>query len=183
MTEIEYLNNWLEEQGTSLAGQPIYRLVWSEKTFENRHGLFRDFTESGLFIREVIETRRVKKYNYIKERFILEKWASGSLTANPETPDALNGDYLPIYVFEDKKGTYLPPTRKVLEFILNFMKGNVSQDEEIDPRIIEEKETSYIMESFEDHPYFRTSGVTRNAVAYTRGLRGVKDFKEIEVTK
>jgi hypothetical protein len=168
----------LSKQGTSITGKVIYRLVWSEHIFEYRHGLFRDFTPSGLFIREVVETRKARKYNYIKERFILEKWAPGNLTANAELPDAINGDYLPIYVFEDKKGDYLAPTRKALEFIVNYMQGKVPQDEEIDPRILEEKEMKYMIESFEDVPDFRTSGEVRNAVAYARGLRNVPDYRE-----
>jgi hypothetical protein len=172
------LNKFLKEQGTSLTGQVIYRLVWSEDVFENRHGLFRDFTESGLFIREVVETRKVKKYNYVRNRFILEKWAPGNLTANSETPDTMSGDYLPIYVFEDKSGKFLSPNRKVLEFLINYMNGRINKDEKIDPRILEEKEIKYTMETFEDVPDFRTSGVIRNAVAYTRGLRGAREFKE-----
>jgi|ERR1044071_3948159 hypothetical protein len=176
---IDDLNKYLATQGNSITGQVMYRLVWSENVLENRHGLFRDFTRSGLFIREVIETRKVKKYNYIKERFILEKWAPGNLTANNELPDSINGDYLPIYVFEDKSGNYLPPTRKVLDFILNYMRGNVDKDTEIDPRVLEEKEMKYVMETFDDAPDFRTSGAIRNAIAYTRGLKGVKDFKDV----
>jgi hypothetical protein len=179
LTEIEELNKYLKSQGISITGQTMYRLVWSESIFEYRRGLFRDFTKSGLFIREAVETRRVRKYNYIKERFILEKWAPGNLTNNPELPDSMNGDYLPIYVFEDKHGNYLPPNRKVLDFILDFMHGRINKDAEIDPKVLEEKEIKYTMESFEDAPDFKTSGEIRNAIAYTRGLKGVKDFKEV----
>jgi hypothetical protein len=173
MTEVKNLNNWLKSQGTSITGQVIYRLVWSEEILEHRYGLFNDFTKQGIFIRQAIETRLVRKYNYINERFILEKWAPGNLTASSETPDAASGDYLPIYVFENKKGNYLSPTRKVLEFIINYMNGRVNKDEVIDEKILEEKEIQYQYESFDDHPMdFKTSGPTRNAIAYTRGLKG-----------
>jgi len=176
MTEVEYLNKWLKDQGTSLEGKTIYRLIWSDSAFENRYGFFRDFTPGGLFIREVVETRKTRKYNYIHERWILEKWAPGNLTASKELPDAINGDYIPVYVFEDKKGNYLPPTQKALEFILNFMKGQVKQDEKIDPRILEEKEINYQIDTLLDSPDIRTFGPTRDSVAYTRGLKSVPEF-------
>ena len=173
MTETKLLNEYLKTRGTSITGQVIYRLVWSEDIFENRYGFYRDFTKEGLFIREITETRRVKKYNYIHERYILEKWAPGNLTASPETPDASNGDYLPIYVFEDKKGNHLAPTRKVVEFLVSACEGKVDKDAVIDERIIEEKEIAYMVDSFDDHPgYFNTYGPARNAVAYSSGLKG-----------
>jgi hypothetical protein len=170
----ELLNTYLRSLGKSLTGQYIYRLVWSDKILENRYGTYNDFTESGLFIRSVTETRLVPKYNYIKDRWILEKWADGSLTRNKETPDASNGDYIPVYVFEDGKGNYLHPTRKVLEFLINSLNGRVRKDLEPDEKYIEEKETQSIYESLDDHPsWFKTSGESRNAVAYTKELKDV----------
>jgi hypothetical protein len=170
----ELLNTYLKSQGKSITGQYFYRLVWSDKVLENRKGTFNDFTESGLFIRTVVETRLLPKYNYIRERWILEKWAPGSLTRNEETPDASGGDYIPVYVFEDSEGNYLPPTRKVLEFILAFLNGRVKKDSIPDEKYLEEKETQQIYESLDDHPsYFKTSGETRNAVAYTKELKDV----------
>lgn len=177
MTEAKRLNNWLRDQGISITGQVMYRLVWSESIYENRFGKFRDFTSSGLFVREVTETRRVRKYNYIHERFILEKWAPGNLTANRELPDASNGDYIPVYVFEDKKGNYLPPTERALKFILDYMNGRVDKDSEVPQELLDEKEIKYQVESMDNHPDFSTSGEARNAIAYSKGLRHIEDFK------
>ena len=165
MTEVESLNLWLAEQGRSLEGKVLYRLVWSEKIYENRFGTFCDYTSDGLFIREVKETRLTRKYNYIKDRYILEKFAPGNLTASVETPDAINGDYIPVYVFEDKNGKYLPPTQKVLRFILGHMRGSIPRDEEPPEELMEDPC------QFDTHPDFRTSGPTRNAIAYTKGLK------------
>lgn len=176
MTEIEHLNKWLIDQGgTALTGQPVYRLIWSDKALENRFGTFNDFTEGGLFIRQVTETRLVQKYNYIHERWILEMWAPGDLTAHKETPDAMNGDYIPVYVFEGKNRKYLAPTRKVLRFILGFMRGSIPQDEEIPQELLDDKEIENQVDSMMDHPDFKTSGPTRNSIAYTKGLRDVAE--------
>jgi hypothetical protein len=74
MTEVQILNKRLEKEGLSITGEVIYRLVWSNRIFENRFGNFRDFIEgTNILIREVKETRLVRKYNYINERWILEK--------------------------------------------------------------------------------------------------------------
>ncbi len=173
MTEIERLNKWLTTQETSLEGKVIYRLVWSDSIYENRFGIYRDFTESGLFIREVRETRKTRKYGYIHERWILEKWAPGNLTASPELPDAINGDYIPVYVFEDKKGKYLAPNERVLKLILNFMRGNIRKDDEISPEVAEQLIIDKQIDEFLDSPDIRTFGPTRDSIAYTKGLRNV----------
>jgi hypothetical protein len=165
MTEVELINKELEAKYTDITGRVMYRLVWSDKIFEHRYGTYRDFTPSGLFIREVTETRLTRKYNYIKERWILEKWAPGNLTAHKETPDAINGDYIPVYVFETGKGDYLVPTMKVVQLILDFMVGKIRQDDEVSPEALEEKEIQYEIEAMDDHPSFSTFGPTRNAVS------------------
>src|SRR5882724_10009065 len=176
MTEIEKLNKWLENEGKSPDNKIIYRLVWSNKIFEHRFGLFHDFTESGLFIREIRETRLVRKYNYINERWILEKWAPGNLTANKETPNSLTGDYIPIYVFETSKGEYLAPNERSLKFILDFMRGRIRKDEEPPPEFLEKEEINNQIDTLLDHPSFKTSGPTRDSVAYAKGLKDVSVF-------
>lgn len=176
MTEVQILNDLLKKEGLAITGEVIYRLVWSNRIFEHRHGLFRDYVEgTNILIREVTETRYVRKYNYIDQRWILEKWAPGELTANKETPDAMNGDYLPVYVFEDKNGKYLPPTEKVLLFILNNLKGQVKQDERPSEEYLEEKELQYELDQLNNVPEFSTSGPSRNSIAYTKGLKNVPD--------
>jgi hypothetical protein len=165
----ELLNTYLHSKGKSITGEYIYRLIWSDSILEHRKGTFNEFTESGLFIRTFTGVKLLPKYNYIKDRWILEKWAPGSITRNNETPDAYNGDYLPVYVFEDGDGNYLPPTRKVLEFILSALDGRIKRDIVPDEKYLEEKEVEDMVESFDDHPgYFKTSGDARNAVAFSK---------------
>lgn len=43
--------------------------------------------------------------------------------ANSELPDSKNGSYEPLYVFEDKDGNFLHPTRKAVEFLVNYCKN------------------------------------------------------------
>jgi hypothetical protein len=146
----------------------VYRLVWSEDAFENRLGTFREFTDMGLFIREVTEVRKVRKYNYLHHRWIFEMWAPGNITRNPETPDAANGDYVPVYVFESGQGSYLTPTRKVVEFLISCLEGKVKRDELPSEEYLEERDVQAIEESLDDHPaWFQTrEGPGRNAIFF-----------------
>lgn len=167
-SEIEQLNAKIGYEYRSLDNRALFRLIWSESAFENRYGTFREFTESGIFIREVTETRRVRKYNYIHNRWIFEAWAPGNLTANRETPDAYNGDYVPVYVFENKNGEYLPPNEKVVRFLIAAVYGRVKKDEIPSQAYLEEREIQASVASMDDHPsWFQTRpGEARNAIWY-----------------
>jgi hypothetical protein len=168
MTDVEIINAWLQGQYQTLENRPVYRLVWSEDIFENRLGTFRTFTPSGLFLRETTGVRKVRKYNYIHHRWIFEMFAPGNITRNPETPDASSGDYVPVYVFESGTGIYLPPTRKVVEFLISCLEGRVKRDELPSDEYLEDKELQAVEESLDDHPnWFQTRpGETRNAIFF-----------------
>lgn len=170
--EIDILNKKIGQEYVTIDGHKIFRLVWSEDIFENRHGTFREFTSGGLFIREVTETKRVRKYNYIHNRWIFEMWAPGNLVANPETPDAANGDYVPVYVFEDRGGHYLPPNEKVVRFLISALHGKVKKDEIPSREYLEERQLQRDIDSMDDHPaWFQTRpGAARNAIWYPGGV-------------
>ena len=172
MTEIEQLNSRIGSEYRSIDNRALFRLIWSENAFENRHGTFREFTQSGLFIREITEVRKVRKYNYIHNRWIFEAWAPGNLTANPETPDAHNGDYIPVYVFENKNGEYLPPNEKVVRFLIAALHGKIKKDEAPSREYLEERHIQTLEDSLDDHPsWFQTrTGPTRNAIWYAGGV-------------
>lgn len=172
MTEIEILNKKIGAEYVTLDGHQIFRLVWSENILENRHGTFREFTNSGIFVREVTEVRKVRKYNYIHNRWIFEMWAPGNLTRHPELPDAENGDYVPVYVFESRSGQYLPPNEKVVRFLISALYGKVRKDELPSKEYLEEREIQNTMEAMNDHPsWFQTRpGVARNAIWYAGGV-------------
>lgn len=171
-SEIDILNKKIGAEYVSIDGHKLFRLVWSESIFENRYGTFREFTEAGLFVREITEVRRVRKYNYIHNRWIFESWAPGNLTANRETPDTANGDYVPVYVFEDRGGNYLPPNEKVVRFLIAAFYGRVKKDEIPSAEYLEQKEIDRTVETMDDHPsWFQTRpGAARNAIWYAGGV-------------
>jgi hypothetical protein len=166
------LNKFLRESyGKTVTGKTNFRLVWSEDIFEKRLGEFNEFY-GKIFLRTIKGIRELRKYNYIHNRYILEGWIDGDLSSNGEVPEATHGDYAPIWVFEDNKNNPLTVTRKVLSFIIASIQGRVKRDDEIDEKTLEDLEIARTIESFDDHPAdFSTSGPTRNAIGYNKGLK------------
>lgn len=137
------IEDWLKKQEKRLNGQPIYRLVWSDTQTEKRFGTFTDFTPGGLFIREITETRETRKYNYIHERWILEKFSEGR---NAEISTDEGGTYEPFWVFEDGKGNYIDPSLKVVQFIVEFARSSVKASPGERKALIERAEEEEVKE-------------------------------------
>jgi|SRR5579864_7126197 len=115
------IHKWLKEQEKMLNGKLVWRLVWSEALTEKRTGQFNDFY-GDLFIRSFTGTREVRKYNYVKDRWILEKFCPGN---NPEVSNESGGTYEPFFVFESCDGKFLHPTLKVVQFIVDMARQRV----------------------------------------------------------
>ena len=154
MEKVKLINKHLKSlYGLSETGVPKFRLVWSESTLEKRVGVFEDFTPSGIFIRRVEGVREVKKYSYLKDRYILEAYA-------PEqslSPEIMNGDkYEPIFVF-DKKGEFLSPETWACDYVIQRYLAAIGtprtrRNEEMDAKAHEEeidKEAQKFVEYFE----------------------------------
>jgi hypothetical protein len=121
----------------TLTGQAMWRIVWSEDQYEMIHGTFSDFTEGGLYIRTVTETRKVKKYlNFTTDRYILERLVLvPEINANELVASKLS--YEPLWTFENGKGEYLPPKLNACKFIadtvLATQHGDHSLKRYVDP--------------------------------------------------
>ena len=120
------IQGWLDKQArVPLRDDPLFRLVWSDDAHELRTGTFRVFSGST-FIKEVQETKLTAKYNWIKERWILEQWFPPDIAQNDELPESVQGSYEPIYVF-DKAGEPLPLALLPVQFIVqNALKPHCS---------------------------------------------------------
>jgi hypothetical protein len=115
------INTWLKTQPkVPLTDQPLFRLVWSDEQFEIRTGEFEVYADN-LFIGYQTKTIRTLRYNWIKERWLLEAWFPPELVLNPELPESNKGSYECMYVFEDSKGNSLPLNLKVVELIVYRM--------------------------------------------------------------
>jgi hypothetical protein len=120
---IEALNERLRDTFgiDTVSGIPIWRIVFSEDQYEWRYGTYSDITPSGIFLKEVTETRYVPKYKqWIENKYILERL----VVVPEENRQELNGakvSYEPIWTFEDKNGNYLPPKWEAAEFIIKLI--------------------------------------------------------------
>ena len=134
--------------------RPLYKLVWSSSELELRHGTFREFHDD-VFIREVTETRWTRKYWYINDRWVLERWMPGALVAinEKDLPGvARQGSYEPLYTFEDGDRLYLAPNIKVLDFIITMAeKPHHITKEELMNELLEKeaKEVQLIMDAMD----------------------------------
>jgi hypothetical protein len=113
---IKIVNKYLlNVYGKALDNSPRFRVVWSEDVFETRRGFFEDYTEAGIFLRRYQGVRRVKKYSYLVDRFVLEAYTPEQ-RSSPEIED---GDrYEPLFVF-DKKGQFLTPETWACDYVIH----------------------------------------------------------------
>lgn len=151
------INKKLKEYyGTDDEGRPIYRVVFSDTQVEKRFGTF---TESygSIFLREVKGLQEVKKYNYIQQRWVLEKLMF-AMTDEVIGLDLNNRCYEPIYVFQDKFGRALPVVwwacEMVVKRMLGVAGGDVYKETEADQELKEsaayEKERAYMEDVIAD---------------------------------
>lgn len=121
------INEWLDRHLKTPQGLPVYKLVWSDDAREKRHGTFTDFTESGVYLRTVTETRLTRKYSYIRERWLLEKWFSPEYTISSELPESLKGGYELVWLFETRDEQYQAPTLRATQFLIGFIENNTPE--------------------------------------------------------
>jgi hypothetical protein len=116
---IESINEkLLNHYGTEFGNSPRFRVVFSEDQYEKR---FTDYTDEG-FELLTPEVRLLPKYKqWIREKYILERL----VPVIGETDLLTKVSYEPAWVFQDKRGNYLPPffegCKHVIESIYSVM--------------------------------------------------------------
>lgn len=106
------------------------RLVWSDDALELRFGNFNEFYGS-IFLRNFTGVKEVKKYPWVKSRWVLERWYPPSVAYNPEIPESVKGSYEPIYIFQDRHDKPLPLSLRVVELICEHMFNRPPEREQI----------------------------------------------------
>ena len=176
---VDLINKELKNYGSNIYGDPIFRCVFSDEQVENRKGTFNEFY-GKIFLRTVTKIKEVNKYPWIKRRWLIERWASGSLAYHPDLETDRNGVYICVYVFQDKYGQYLPPVlwaaELVVKTLLNPKKKSLSEEMEIYSKIekqeVDEIESELLIETDQsktkDHKSIRES----MSIGYTKRRRG-----------
>ena len=183
MPDLTSINKFLKEFETNFRGEPIYKVVYGPSQTEIRKGTFTDYSSDGtIFLRQVTESREVLKYDYIGERYILEKWFSPEKVINDELPLSIGGSYEPFFVFESNTGMYAEPTLKLVEFIVTaasrgLNKMTPGQRKEYYEKI-EEREEIKIRDSLDEDSILQSYLHSGEGIGYTKELKETKDFKE-----
>lgn len=116
--QIKTLNQRLKDNfGRFENGEAIWRIVFSDDQLEKQHGTFREYDQSGNFIREYQGVKEVKKYEWIRGKYLLERYTPVPFQNKYELVEA-KVSYEPVWVFEDKNGSPLPPIWDVIEIVI-----------------------------------------------------------------
>lgn len=149
---MEYINTELKKlYGTDIVGNPRFRLVWSDRQFEHRKGTFAEY-HGPIYLGTFTGVKKVPKYNYIKERWILELQVPKKPSEELPNPDG----YECLYVFESAKGEYLEPKLNVCKIIIyHFLNPDMNylQRKELFEMLDKkefEKDVAYFKDMFEE---------------------------------
>jgi len=120
---IEALNKRLVEHFgiDTISADPIYRIVWSNFQHEKR---LTQYTSTGVALLYP-EVREMPKYQYIDSKYILERLTVVPAVNQDELTTKIS--YEPIYVYEDRKGNYLPPLWQVTKLVIDALNAAMGQ--------------------------------------------------------
>lgn len=149
---VDDINKVIKNYGLNQYGDPIFRVVFSDDQVEKRKGTFNEYY-GQIFVRTTIDIKEVQKYQWIKRKWILERWAPGSISYHPDLVTDKDGVYICVYIFQDKDGNYLPPLLKVCEIVIKQLlnprgKSEALAQDKILEEKIEEIEVNKIEEEF-----------------------------------
>jgi hypothetical protein len=172
---VKSINRRLKKFGLNPNKLPIYRVVFSDDEYEMRRGEFNVF-HNKIFLRTEIGVRKVKKYSYIKSKFVIEKWIEPAIV-NMLSKDEIvdNNGYEPIYVFEDKDGNFLRPIWRVAENIcyanqnpIDYWERKKQLDEE---ELKQEKEDYDVVATEHDRTSIGLALATGEGVGFTKEIK------------
>jgi len=111
----------------TVTGLPMWRVAWAPDQYNKRRGTFRDFTEGGIFIREVTEVREVPKYPHLRGLYILEL-LQGIPTINEKDLPTARISYECIHPYMHAiHNTYLPPHWIFTEWVIDCYYAAIGQ--------------------------------------------------------
>ena len=146
-SKIDYINKKLtQDYGYESDLRPKFRLVWSEDEFEDRFSTFVDYSESGIFLREVTEARHVYKYPW-RGCYLLEKTNGRVITKEILTHNGYECVYkLP----EDKE---LNP-RAVYMLVHWLVTGSIARGKNVSEYTDEKEKQERLKELNEEKEFF-----------------------------
>lgn len=113
----------------TVSGLPMWRVSWTPSQYAKQYGTFHDYSEGGIFLREVTEVREVPKYPHLRPLYVLELLMIVPMVNAAELPTQ-NLSYECIHPYMHAVNeTYLPPNWEFTEWVIDCYfaaKGNKS---------------------------------------------------------
>lgn len=115
--KISDINYWLERDYGKTGLHSNWRVVWADDQYETVKGVFSHYDENGRLLSTQAGVAQVRKYEYIHEKFVLER----IMPVGMLNRDELVGNewsYEPVFTFEDGNGNFLPPLKDVCKLVI-----------------------------------------------------------------
>lgn len=139
MTIVEINQKLKEFARHPIYDKPIFRIVWSDDQLDYRKGFH------GM---EGVESvKLVKKYNYIPERFVLEKYVF--VGQQRELVNVNGYSYEPVYIFQDKHYNPLPVEWWAVEYAVKFLSGHFAREHRTEKQDQSEYDAKKVQEEAE----------------------------------
>jgi len=133
--ELKKINTYLADKYGRLHDKPRFRLIWSTDEFEIRKSTFA-YEYDGLDLGTVEDTRKVPKYSYAKDRYVLEE-ITYTRYVPAELVEQEPVSYEPLWVFwTGDAGDYQEPDlfhvdQKCYFRVYNTLKGHILTEKEL----------------------------------------------------
>lgn len=174
--ELNRLNKLIEDYYGKVENLPYFRLVWANDQFEQR---WMEYTNEGFKLIHP-EVREVRKYSYIRNKYVLEGLQEVPLHAKTQ----LTGEYSyePFWTFEDRRGDFLKPIWPAIRIILETARYNQEHpgrvkyiDPEWDTEASQENKEKRLKEI--ESMLFGNETATTDALAYREGVVVPSNFQ------
>lgn len=180
---IETLNKLLRDfYGIdTITSLPIWRIVFSDEQFEKR---MMEYSDGGILLLTP-EVREVKKYPWIKEKYVLERLVLIPEISKDELPTQ-KLSYEPIWVFQDEKENYLPPKFEASKFIIDTLYAAMGKGDLVkykDPELeegVNEKRVDNIQEELYGEESDVTDALARGEAIVVPHMPNAESAKEFE---
>jgi len=157
--DIEQINSKLIAKFGYEHDKPKFRIVWSDNELEYRQVYY--LKGMQLIHPQIILTR---KYNYIHERYILERYIIDSAKDNLELITHNGCSYEPVWVFEDKNLEFVRPFWRAVEVLALAAEGGIGDKKTLkdymsDDEKALEKEVAYFEDMLDDGTNYKNQKV------------------------
>ena len=149
-SQVEEINLYLKRNYGYFNEEPTWRVVWSDDQREMRKGTFNYFDKStGAFLRTEVGVHEVPKYDWIKEKYVLERIMPVPEINRDELTSKLS--YEPVFTFDNDAGQALIPRLDVCQLVIEAIckeaakhMGVKYKDPYADPKIAPEVHKAHI---------------------------------------